>query len=319
MATTYILESGSPYIKHRTNKGWTSEFLFNRDGVDWSGGTVFYYWGISGETQQDLFVDNNLSFSFTQDAKIKWQSYHYSGNCDSTSGYTENFYVATDETPALCENGTSNDFLITIVFDRNIHFTKDCDVENLGGKNEMIIAPYYVSYTGTTGVTSTQLATGYSITNDIYNYISGETPTTSFVEKINKKWWENRNYRLGTLSIYLNGNRIYKLKNWEEIVPTQRGSINNLIQSWGGGTDGYLQIHTGETEFSLLHINYIEQPLNVLEVKNRYEKLFKPNYYITECVLPCEDDVFNNNSGHIIDENLGIILDTEGSHLIYRT
>ncbi len=70
MATTYILESGDPYIRKRTEKGWTLDFVFNRDGIDWSGGTTFYYWGISGETEQENYADNNLSFSFTDDGRV---------------------------------------------------------------------------------------------------------------------------------------------------------------------------------------------------------------------------------------------------------
>ena len=38
----------------------TLDFVFNRDGFDWSGGTTFYYWGISGETEQKNYVDNNF-------------------------------------------------------------------------------------------------------------------------------------------------------------------------------------------------------------------------------------------------------------------
>lgn len=315
----YVQYSCQSLIKSRTNKGWTSEFVFNRDNIDWSGGTTFYYWGISGETEQEYFADNNLSFSFTDDGRIKWESYHYSGNCDSTSGYTESYYTSTGQTVVLCEDGTSSDFLITIVFDRNNYFDEICEIENKGGKNDMIIAPYTIEYTGATGTTTTQITTGYSITNDIYNYITGQTVTTNYVEKLNKKWFTNRHLRLGTLSIYLNGNRIYKLKNWEEIVPTERGSENNLVQSWGGGTTGYLNIHTGQTQFTLLHINYIEQPLNVLEVKNRYLTNYKSSYDINECNTICVEDVFNNNSGHLLEHSLGILLTQDDSHLLYRT
>jgi hypothetical protein len=51
-------------IRRRTEKGWALDFVFNKENIPWSGGTTFYYWGISGETEQKYYADNNLSFSF---------------------------------------------------------------------------------------------------------------------------------------------------------------------------------------------------------------------------------------------------------------
>ena len=86
MATIYLLESGNPYIRRRTEKGWTLDFVFNKDGNNWDNGSTFYYWGISGETQENLYADNNINsvnnfhatreffFSFDADLKrIEWR------------------------------------------------------------------------------------------------------------------------------------------------------------------------------------------------------------------------------------------------------
>jgi hypothetical protein len=199
MATTYILESGDPYIRHRTEKGWTLDFVFNRDGFDWSGGTTFYYWGISGETEQKNYVDNNLSFSFTDDGRIIWKAIRY--KYDSCKDLL--YYTTTGQTAVFCTGGTLNDFNITITFERNIELT-DCDLCNDGGINDLV--------------------TGKTIdsTLNFKNWLSGDTLNYFSIEEISKKYYNERNSRLGTLKIYLNGNPIYKLKNFEEVVPSTR-------------------------------------------------------------------------------------------------
>ena len=131
------------------------------------------------------------------------------------------------------------------------------------------------------------------MTTGSLDWITGATEYT-YVEELNKKWSNERDKRLGTLKIYLNGVRVYKLKDWEEVIPTQRGSENNLVQSWGGGTDGYLNIHTGETQFSILDMNYTEQPLDFIQVRNNFlSRLNSYNFQI--CGINCEDEPIGLN------------------------
>jgi hypothetical protein len=199
MATTYILESGDPYIRRRTEKGWTLDFVFNRDDYDWADGSTFYYWGISGETEQKNYADNNLSFSFTEDGRIMWKAIRY--KFDSCDGLL--YYTTTGQTAVLCSGGTLNDFNITITFERNVELS-NCDVCNDGGINDLI--------------------TGKTIDSslDYKNWLSGDTLNYFLIEEISKKYYNERSSRLGTLRIYLNGNPIYKLKNFEEVVPSTR-------------------------------------------------------------------------------------------------
>jgi hypothetical protein len=58
-------------------------------------------------------------------------------------------------------------------------------------------------------MTSTQIVEGYTITNTISDWITGGTITTEYIEKLNKKWSNERDKRLGDLKFYLNGNLIY--------------------------------------------------------------------------------------------------------------
>jgi len=256
-----------PYrVKRRTEKGWTLDFVFNRDNLPWSLGSTFYYWGVRDEYDQKLYADNNLSFSFTSDGRIMWEAYRYSGECVNEV-YQENYYIDSGVTPILCENGTSKDFNITIVFDRDLRHT-DCEIENAGGWNDLI--------------------TGDTITNASDVVQSGSTESYNYVEELNKDWNDERYARLGTLKIYLNGWPIYKIENWEEVIPSTRG-FQPLIQSWGGGTTGSGGIHTGVTSFNLKKVKYIETPLNALEVKHHYITSVKPLYDIVECTDPCEE------------------------------
>ena len=329
MSTIYEIGTGS--LARRTEKGWTANFVFNKEELPWSSGSVFYYWGIENEDIDTNYLDNNLSFQFTNDGRIKWTSVHYSGNCDSIEGYTSSDYIATGSTDILCDNGTSNDFNITITFERNYELT-NCDIENKGGWNDLIIGPHAVPYTDelwnpTTGDTgsffsgsyqqhSTQIATGYTMTTGSLDWITGATEYT-YVEELNKKWWNEREYRLGTLKIYLNGERIYKLKDWEEIVPSQRSSENTLIQSWGGGTSGSLDLHIGDTQFNLKQINYFDVPLDFVQVRDYYSGSIKSTYDITECNTPCENPISVFSNTGILTESQEYFFTEDGNLITY--
>lgn len=275
----YKFDTGSgpdncnPIINRRTEKGWTLDFIFNRDSQPWSLGGVFYYLGVRGENDPNNYADNNLSFQFTSDRRIKWVAHHYSGVC-GTNGYEEGFYVASGQTPQLCVTDETKDFNVTIVFDRYKRFT-DCDLENSGGWNDLI--PKYIiseyDDTEVTAVTSTQL----SISNSS--------------EILNKKWSDERQRRLGILKIYLNGRPIYKLENWEEVIPSERGT-QPFIQSWGGGTGLMNNIHSGVSCFNIKSIKYYEEPLDFTHVYHNF--VLRLNQYDFDiCGERCFDDVYS--------------------------
>jgi hypothetical protein len=257
-------------VRRRTEKGWTLDFIFNREDLDWSEGNVFYYWGVRGENDIEKYADNNLSFSFTNDGRIRWQSIRYSGFCSTDSGYTETYYTSSGQTPVLCLSGTSEDFNITISFDRYKHYEL-CNIENDGGWNDLI--------------------TGRTLMTSISSWLTGATPTYEDIEVLNKSWAEERQRRLGVLTIYLNGRPIYKLKDWEEVIPSTRG-YQPLIQSWGSGTEFAGGIHNmGTSCFNFKRVKYFEEPLNFVRVRHHYLVNTKPFFDIIECNSPCPDDV----------------------------
>jgi hypothetical protein len=280
----------TPILKRRTEKGWSLDFVFNRNNLSWSNGGIFYYLGVRGDNDIKDYSDNNLSFGFTSDGRIKWKSKHYSGTCLNDTSYNESFYTSSGQTSTLCVTGLTKDFNVTIVFDRYKHYT-GCDIENMGGQNDLIIGPHptdYIINTGVTAVTSTQVVTGYLITNSL-DVLTGATPTYQYNEELNRKWAEERDRRLGTLKIYLNGNLIYKLKDWEEIIPSKRGE-QPFIQSWGGGTGLMGGVHEGVCCFNIKSIKYYEEPLDFIHVKHNFKTRLN-NFNFEICKAPCVDDV----------------------------
>jgi hypothetical protein len=261
-------------VQRRNPKGWTIDLVLNKTGLPWSDGNMIYYWGVRNETSISNYADNNLSFSFTNDGRVRWQAVRYSGICNTETGYTESYYISSGQTPVLCTNGTSRDFNLTIAFERNSEYT-DCNLENDGGWNDLIPGIKTIPYTDTvvTAVTSTQIT------------------TYSEVEELNKKWAFERSRRLGTLKIYLNGRVIYKLKNWEEVIPSTRGN-QPFIQSWAGGTEYSGGIHNlGTSCFNFKRVQYYEEPLDYVHVRHHYLVSTKPNYTIIECHESCDEEM----------------------------
>jgi hypothetical protein len=292
----------SSIIRRRTEKGWTLDFIFNRETILWSMGGVFYYLGVRGENNIENYTDNNLSFQFTSDRRIKWIAHHYSGYCGVDS-YEESYYTASGQTPQLCTVDPRKDFNITIVFDRNSRY-ENCDIENNGGWNDLIPEFIFTPITNT-GTTSTQLI----------------VPNTN--EILNKKWANERNRRLGTLKIYLNGKPIYKLKNWEEVIPSNRGT-QPFIQSWGGGTGLMNNTHNGTSCFNIKSIKYYEEPLDFVHVKHNFlTRLNTYDFFI--CGDNCQDYVYGigteppiQDTFFIMTENSDPLLNQSNDNIEYE-
>jgi hypothetical protein len=260
-----------PIISRRPEKGWTLDFIFNRESLDWDQGGVFYYLGVRGENNNRQYSDNNLSFQFTSDGKISWFAHHYSGFCGN-DGYEEVFYLSSGITPLLCTIDEEKDFNVTIVFDRYKKY-QDCDLENNGGWNDLIVSP--------------------TLNTSINEWLSGDTESYTYTEILNKKWADERQRRLGTLKIYLNGRPIYKIDDWEEVIPSERGR-QPFIQSWGGGTGLMNNVHDGVSCFNIKSIKYYEEPLDFIHVRHNF--LTRINQYDFDI---CGDECFDSVIGLI--------------------
>lgn len=261
---TYPIETVRP------EKGWTLEFVFNRNNMPWVSGGTFYYFGVTGSDDPKIYADNNLSFGFTEDGRIKWSAIHYSGWCQTNSGYTETYYITSGQTEPLCTTGLTKDFMVSIVFDRKSRYT-DCDIENEGGINDLI--------------------TGMTLVNSALDVMSGATANYLITETLNKKWYNERNKRLGTLKIYLNGAPIYKLEDWEEIIPSFR-TFDYLEQIFGMGTPLMSGIHDGVCCFKIKSAKYYIQPLDYVHIKYNFNQVLNI-YDVFLCGNQCEDDLIS--------------------------
>ena len=292
-----VLTGCTNIINRRVEKGWTLDFIFNRESLPWSSGGVFYYFGTRGTNDQEEYADSNLSFRFTSDGRIKWTAIRYSGYCNNGT-YTESYYTETGQTPTICATGETKDFNVTIVFDRYKRYDH-CDIENMGGWNDLLgvkISEY--SDTSITAVTSTQLATY----EDTYEFL-------------NKKWADERQRRMGTLKIYLNGRPIYKKENWEEVVPSNRG-LQPFIQSWGGGTGLMNNEHQGVCCFNMKTIKYYEEPLDFVHVRHNFiTRLNNYDFYI--CGIDCEDDLLAYVTDGLLTEDAENIITEDNNMTLY--
>ena len=283
----------SPIIQQRTEKGWTLDFVFNRESLPWSEGNIFYYYGVRGSTSTTETADNSLLFKFTNDGKIEYNAVRYSGNCDPSNGYSENYYTEVGVTPRLCTTGLTNDFNVTIVFDRYKHY-QNCELENEGGLNDQI--PEF----------------------RIYEYVDLDSPSTSTQIVVhnddvilNKKWEKESQKRLGVLKIYLNGNLFYKKENFEEVIASNRG-IQPFIQSWGGIDNE----SDGVCCFNIKSIKYFEEPFNFPRVKHHYLTEIKRNFEIVECDEDCLDTLLGIFSNGLTTENGESIINENNNDII---
>jgi len=261
------------FVQRRPEKGFTLDFVFNRNGLPWSDGNIFFYSGVRDEYDAENYGDNNLSFGFDDEGQVFWQSIRYSGYCSTDivsedpetgiitySGWTPIYYIDSGHTEPLCVNGTTDDFNITISFERYYPYS-GCSLANEGGWNDMVV------------------------NNSV---IEDNEYTPNLVEELNNHWLRERWKRLGTLKMYLNGRPIYKIENWEEHILSERGfqPFANVI---GGGVTGCEGIHEGICEFDIKYISYLEDSMIFTDIRERYLTITKPNFTITECNSECVD------------------------------
>lgn len=277
-------------LRRRTEKGWTLDFVFNRNDLNFSQGSDFYYWGVDTMSE---YVDNFLKFSFGEidnEEVIIWEEVKLSGYCDTVSGFTTTTIIESGHTNSISSGETLNDFNITITFERYSEYL-NCDLTNEGGWNDLI-----------TGVT----------VNNPESIITGGTESITYYEVINEKWWNERNKRLGVLKIYLNGKLFYKKDNFEEIIPSLRTNGEKIIQVIGGGFSGET-----ETNFTILNFNYYEEPLNFTEVKHNFLTSIKPNFNINELSVICVDDLMSYTDIGLLTEDIINLLTEDNNIILY--
>jgi hypothetical protein len=185
------------------------------------------------------------------------------GYCETTgvtfqTGYTISEYC-TPPIYDICnlECGDTDEerwVMISAVFER-YKTIEECDLLNLGGLNDLRV-----------------ITTQSSIDGRSINLISppethpGSTPEKKIHKiRFDRKWFDELDYRLGTLKLYVNGYLFLVIEDFEEIIPRelntekekQVGVPFNL--SFGGGTQG-LHDHLIFSGCSLPNGPYTQDP-----------------------------------------------------------
>lgn len=153
-----------------------------------------------------------------------------------------------------CNSQTERWVMISAVFERYTTI-EDCDLLNLGGLNDLRVVTTQSSINGQS----------YKLISPPETHLGSKSEPKIYKVKFDKKWFDELDYRLGTLKLYVNGYLFYVIEDFEEIIPRelntekekQVGVPYNL--SFGGGTQG-LHDHLIFSGCSLPNGPYTQDP-----------------------------------------------------------
>lgn len=164
------------------------------------------------------------------------------GVCETTgvtfqTGYT----ITTVVTPPIydicnLECGDTEEerwVMISAVFER-YKTIEECDLLNLGGLNDLRIETYQSSIDGQS----------YKLISPPNTHPDGEKEPKVYKVRFDKKWFDELDYRLGTLKLYVNGYLFFVIEDFEEIIPRELNTEKEkqvsvpFNISFGGGTQG---------------------------------------------------------------------------------
>jgi len=220
----------------------------------------------SPTAEYDVY-SNAIGFRITDDMRIGYRTIRYTGNCQTTGetcntdssfhcGYTIEESYSEPICAFMTQSGdcTQNWIQVDVVFDRDICL-EDCEIPNDGGVNDLVKVrtDQFQRYGKNMGSSTTPFEKCHPDTpSQPRPPCKEEYP--AFIDEAYfdfnchgaqvQKWFDEKNYRMGTLTFYVNGRRVHKVENYEEIIPrqlntnkqTQVGVAYNM--SWGGGAMG---------------------------------------------------------------------------------
>ena len=148
---------------------------------------------------------------------------------------------------------SSNWIQVDVVFKRNLCL-EDCEIYNNGGVNDLVkvrtdrfqrYGRHVESSSGPYGCHPEEPSQPKPTCKDEYPSFIDEAYFDFTCHGANvQSWFDEKEYRMGTLTFYVNGRRVHEVKDYEEIIPrqlntnkqTQVGVAYNM--SWGGGAMG---------------------------------------------------------------------------------
>ena len=226
-------------------------------------------------------ISNAFSVKFSGDPRnprICVKALRFTGDCVTTgscattgitqmTGYTIDTYCSPNGIYDYCINKCDTFFdlekwaLIDVVW-RRYTWLDTCDLQWRGGLGDITEVKYLDSLVNDT---TKLIKPPYTHENCSID------PETIELVRLNQKWLNDLEFRMGRLKIYVNGKPFFTIENFEEIIPRpldtdkerQIGVPFNM--SWGGGTQG-LHENLVFSSCTLPYTDYIQDP-----------ELFPPN------------------------------------------
>tara|TARA_R110000824_G_scaffold115564_1_gene266708 strand:- start:618 stop:2753 length:2136 start_codon:yes stop_codon:yes gene_type:complete len=219
----------------------------------------------SPTAEYDVY-SNAIGFRITDDMRIGYRTIRYTGSCQTTGetcntgssfhcGYTIEESYSEPICAFMTQSGdcTSNWVQVDVVFDRDLCL-EECEIHNDGGVNDLVKVrtDKFQRYGRHIGSSTNSFGCRPEPPNQPKPTCKEDYP--AFINEAYfdfnchgaevQKWFDEKNYRMGTLTFYINGRRVHKVENYEEIIPrqlntnkqTQVGVAYNM--SWGGGAMG---------------------------------------------------------------------------------
>ena len=203
----------------------------------------------SPNAEYDVY-SNAIGFRITDDMKIGYRAIRYTGTCQTTGStcdsgktFTCGYSIEENYSSSICEfitksgNCQNTWIQVDVVFERNLSLD-DCEIYNNGGVNDLIKVK---EKPGTYG---NQPKKTKPCKGDYPRFVEDAYFDWNCHGSQVENWFTEREYRLGTLTFYVNGRRFHTVEDFEEIIPkqlntnkeTQVGVAYNM--SWGGGALG---------------------------------------------------------------------------------
>jgi hypothetical protein len=233
------------------------------------------YTSIEDTCEKDPLWDslsNAFSVKFSGDPKKCVKVLRFTGDCVTTgscekteltqmTGYTIDTYCSPNGIYDYCLTRCDSFFdlekwmLIDVVW-RRYTWLDTCDLQWRGGLGDITELKYLDSLVNDT---TKLIKPPYTHENCSID------PEQIELVKLNQKWLNDLEYRMGRLKIYVNGKPFFTIENFEEVIPRaldtdkerQIGVPFNM--SWGGGTQG-LHENLIFSSCTLPYTDYIQDP-----------------------------------------------------------
>ena len=218
----------------------------------------------SPNARYDVY-SNAIGFRITDDMRIGYKTIRYTGSCETTgstcnSGKTFEcgYNIEESYSEPICayitKSGTCQDtwIQVDVVFNRNLYL-EDCEIFNNGGINDLVkvrtdkfqrYGTHQDTTSGPFGCHPTPSKDTKPCKDEYPRFIEDAFFNWECHQAQVQSWFDEKEYRMGTLTFYINGRRVHTVENYEEIIPrqlntnkqTQVGVAYNM--SWGGGALG---------------------------------------------------------------------------------